>query len=251
MLLSRKFFLNRKKMVGFLDEMEATNTKSLYLPIGLLPQEVERVLEQQAISPELAEMVTTSKTGSVIFWNPSHIYLVTPPFPTTENHFAKGCAIELMRSMLKQDYRVALILVRLGAYAIGFYQGETLISSKVGTGLVHSRHKKGGSSQKRFQRHREKQIESFLNRVCSHTREILEPQKRILDYLVYGGAKTTILSLQKHCSFLRQFEDCNLPPLLDIAEPRQAVLEMAIGRVWLSSVTEWHDDSIHTNNLIG
>ena len=242
MLVSRKFFLNRKKMISFLDELEAANTKSLYIPIGLSPQEVDKVLEQQAISPELAEMVASSKTGSVIFWNPSHIYLVTPPFPIMENHFAKGCAIEPLRSMLKHDYRIALILVRLGAYAIGLCQGEILISSKVGTGLVHSRHKKGGSSQKRFQRHREKQIESFLNRVCSHTREILEPQKRILDYLIYGGAKTTILSLQKHCSFLRQFEDRNLSPLLDIADPRQAVLETAVGRVWLSSVTEWHDD---------
>jgi hypothetical protein len=251
MTLSRKFFLNRKKMIGFLNELEAATTTSLYIPIGLSLPEVEKVMEQQVISPELAEMVAGSKTESVLFWNPSHIYLVTPPFPIMENHFVKGCAIEPLRSMLKHDYRIALILVRLGAYAIGLCQGETLISSKVGTGLVHSRHKKGGSSQKRFQRHREKQIESFLNRVCSHTREIFEPQRRILDYLVYGGAKTTILSLQKHCSFLRQFEDRNLPPLLDIAEPRQAVLETAIGRVWLSSVTEWHDDSIHTKNIIG
>jgi len=229
-------------MIGFLDEMEAATTKSLYIPIGLSLPEVEKVLEKQAISPGLVELSADSKTGAVIFLSPSRIYLVTPPFPIMENHFAQGCAIEPLRSILKYDYRVALILVRLGAYAIGLCQGEMLISSKVGTGLVHARHKKGGSSQKRFQRHREKQIESFLDRVCSHTREILEPQKRSLDYLVYGGARTTILSLRKRCLFLRQFEGCNLPPLLDIAEPRQAVLETAIGRVWLSSVTEWHDD---------
>jgi len=250
MLVSRKFFLSRRKMIGFLDELEAATTKSLYVPIGLSLPEVEKVLEQQAISPELAELAAGSKTGVVIFWSPSRIYLVTPPFPIMENHFAQGCAIEPLRSILKHDYRVALILVRLGAYAIGLCQGEILISSKVGTGLVHARHKKGGSSQQRFQRHRGKQIESFLDRVCSHTRENLEPQKRLLDYLVYGGAMTTILSLQKRCSFLRQFENRNLPPLLDIAEPRQVVLETAVGRVWLSSVTEWHDDRIYTRNTI-
>jgi hypothetical protein len=214
-------------MIGFLDELEVSTTKSLYIPIGLSLPEVERMLEQQAISPELAELAVGSKTGAVIFWGPSRIYLVTPPFPIMENHFAQGCAIEPLRSILKHDYGVALILVRLGAYAIGLCQGEILISSKVGTGLVHARHKKG---------------------VCSHTRENLEPQKRLLDYLVYGGAKTTILSLQKRCSFLRQFENRNLPPLLDIAEPRKVVLETAVGRVWLSGVTEWHDDRIHTRN---
>ena len=235
-------------MIGFLDELEAATTKSLYVPIGLSLPEVEKVLEQRAIFPELTELAAGSKTGAVIFWSPSRIYLVTPPFPIMENHFAQGCAIEPLRSILKHDYRIALILVRLGAYAIGLCQGEIFISSKVGTGLVHARHKKGGSSQQRFQRHRGKQIESFLNRVCDHTREILEPQNRLVDYVVYGGAKTTILSLQKRCSFLRQFENRNLPPLLDIAEPRQAVLETAVGRVWLSSVTEWHDDRIYTRN---
>ncbi len=244
MLISRKFFLSRSKMLGFLDELEADTTNALYVPIGQSLPEVEKVLEQQAIFPKLAETAAGSKTGAVIFWNSSRIYLVTSPFPITETHFAQGSATEPLRYLLKHDHRIALILVRLGAYAIGLCQGEVLISNKVGTGLVHARHKKGGSSQHRFQRHREKQIEAFLDRVCSHTREILEPQKRSLDYLVYGGAKTTILSLQKRCSFLQQFDNLTLPPLLDIAEPRQVVLEAAVDRVWLSSVTEWHDDRI-------
>jgi hypothetical protein len=154
---------------------------------------------------------------------------------------AQGYAVEPLRSLLRHDFRVALILVRLGAYAIGLCQGESLVSSKVGTGLIHGRHKKGGSSQQRFQRHREKQIESFLNRVCSHSREQLEAPARTLDYLVYGGARTTISSLRKRCSFLGQFDGRTLPPLLDIPEPRKVVLETAIGRVWASILIEWHD----------
>jgi len=134
-------------MIGFLDELEEATTKSLYVSIGLSLREVENVLEQQAISPELAELTAGSKTGAVIFCSPSRIYLIKPPFPITETHFAQGCATEPLHSMLKHDYMVALILVRLGAYAIGLCQGENLISSKVGTGLVHARHKKGGSSQ--------------------------------------------------------------------------------------------------------
>jgi peptide subunit release factor 1 (eRF1) len=107
---------------------------------------------------------------------------------------------------------------------------------------VHARHKKGGSSQARFARHREKQIEQFLDRVCSHMREHIEPHARSLDYLVYGGARTTILSLRKRCPLLNQFEDRTLRMLLDIPEPRQIVLEKAIDTIWATDVIEWCED---------
>jgi len=249
MLVARRFFLGRTKMIGFLDELEADTgaARSLYIPPRLTLPEVEsslkKVLDQQDTPPELPELAAGSKTGAVLFWSPSQRYLVLPPFPIAEEYFAEGCDVKPLRSLLRHDFRIALILVRLGSYAIGICRGESLIISKVGTGLVHGRHKKGGSSQQRFQRHREKQIEYFLVRVCGHVQERLEPQARSLDYMVYGGARTTILLLQKRCPFLRQFDGRLLPPLLDIPEPRKAVLETAVGRVWSSSVIEWHVDA--------
>jgi hypothetical protein len=239
-------------MLGFLNELEAATSvaRSLYLPPGLPPSELEDLLKQaletQATPEALTKLAVSSATGAVIFWGPSRRYLVLPPFPITEKHFAHGYDVEPLRSLLKHDFRVALILVRLGAYAVGLCQGESLVTSKVGTGLVHGRHKKGGSSQQRFQRHREKQIEFFLDRVCVHAREQLEPQARTVDYMVYGGAWTTILSLRKHCSFLEQLDNRTLSPLLDIPEPRKAVLETAIGRAWSTSLAEWHDDEAST-----
>ncbi len=144
-----------------------------------------------------------------------------------------------LRSLLSHDFLIALVLVRLGKYGIGICQGTELVDSKTGTGLVHARHKKGGSSQARFARHREKQIEYFLDRVCGHVREYIEPQVGSLDYLVYGGAKTTIIALRKRCPFLSQFDDRILRMLLDIPEPRKAVLGKALGDVWSTNVIEW------------
>jgi peptide subunit release factor 1 (eRF1) len=146
-----------------------------------------------------------------------------------------------LRSRLEHDLMIALVLVRLGSYAIGVSRGEKLLTSKVGTGLVHGRHRQGGSSAHRFERHRDKQIETFLNRVCQHAREQLEPYVKSLDYIVYGGARETILLLQKYCPLLMKLETPVLPPLLDIPDPRQAVLETAIGRVWSSTVVEWEE----------
>jgi hypothetical protein len=249
MLISRRFRLGRSQMLGFLDELAVTEGKaiSVYLPQGTPQARVENLLERvfatTAIPPGVAEVIGGSERGTAFFWSPPQMYLVLPPFPIAEEYITNGYDIGLLRSLLSQDLLIALVLVRLGAYSIGICRGTKLIDSKTGTGLVHARHKKGGSSQARFTRHREKQIEQFLKRVCSHVREYIEPHARSLDYLVYGGARTTILSLRKQCPFLSQFEDRILRMLLDIPEPRQAVLEKAIGTVWSTDIFEWSENS--------
>ncbi len=252
MLAARRFRLGRQRMLAFLGELREASGEgvSLYLPPGLAPGEVNKSLgktvDLQGMPPELSESAVASKQGAIIFWGSSRKCLIAPPFPIAEKRFYQDYAIEGLRSMLAHDYKVALILIRLGAYAIGVYQGQELVGSKAGTGLVHARHRQGGSSQARFARHREKQIEYFLNRVCGHVREQIEPHLQTLDYVTYGGARTTILLLRKQCHFLGQFDGRTLPPLLDIPEPRKAVLETAIDRVWASSLMEWRDNEILT-----
>jgi hypothetical protein len=247
--LISKRILNRTRLLDFLVELAGSpgdEARSLYLPTRLLHTEIENSLKemlgQPDTLPELAEIAGNSKTGSVIFWSPGVRYLVIPAFPIREEGAFPGFATEPLHSLLKRDYLIALVLVRLGAYAIGICHGENLVSSKVGTGLVHGRHKKGGSSQQRFARHRDKQIEYFLSRVCHHAREQLEPRLQSLDYVVYGGAWTTIQLLQKQCAFLGQLDKHTLSPLLDTPEPRQAVLEKAVSRIWSSTVIEWGQD---------
>jgi len=235
-------------MLTRLDEMETADgpAMSLYLPPGLPTVEIDNLLAQvlhaPAVPPGLVGPAAASATGAILFWGKLHRHLILPPFPIADRALSPGYDVEPLRSLLGRDFTVALVLVRLGAYAVGICRGEQLINSKVGTGLIHARHKKGGSSQRRFERHRENQIAHFLKRVCRHVREHLEPQARALDYLVYGGARTTILSLRQQCPYLHPFDNRTLPPLLDIPEPRQAVLEAAVGRVWSSSITEWYDD---------
>jgi len=85
-----------------------------------------------------------------------------------------------------------------------------------------------------------------LERVCGHVQGVLERHSPELDYLVYGGARTTLRLLEKQCPFLRRFDDRRLPSLLDIPQPRRAVLEAAITEVWSSTITEWHDSEIDT-----
>ena len=249
MLVVRRFYFRRGKMLAFLNELKEADdaAKSLYIPAGLSLQQIAGLTEKVDpgnMAPQMSELAASSKTGAVIFWSQLQRYLVTPPFPIIEERLDHGFVVKPLSSLLSYDFQIALIFIRLGAYAIGLCQGESLVASKVGTGNIHARHRQGGSSQMRFQRHREQQIESFLIRACSHIQEILQPEAESVDYIVYGGARMTILLLRKRCLFLRQFDDRNLPVLLDIAEPRQQVLEKAVGHIWSSSVIEWHDDTM-------
>ncbi len=236
-------------MLDFLDELAVTEGQAIsaYFPRGTPQARVENLLGKvftaTAIPPGVAEVTAGSEMGAAFFWSPPQMYLVLPTFPIAEEYVTSGYDVGPLRSLLSQDFLIALVLVRLGSYSIGVCRGTELIDSKTGTGLVHARHKKGGSSQARFARHREKQIEQFLIRVCGHVREHIEPHARSLDYLVYGGARTTILLLRKQCPFLGQFEGRILRMLLDIPEPRKPVLEKAIGTVWSTDVIEWHEDN--------
>lgn len=195
---------------------------------------------EEAMS-DIDEALARSKTGAVIFWGEQGKYLVLPPFPMKARLFSSGYDVEPLRALLQQELKVALILLRLDAYAIGVFQGETLLSSKVGTGLVHSRHSKGGSSAHRFERHRDKQMEYFFTRVCGHVREHLEPYLKQLDYVIYGGERHTLLSFRKQCEFVQQFDNRTLGTLLNVREPKQATLEAAISQAWSSEVVEWRE----------
>jgi len=232
-------------MLSYLEELALKERSgvSLYLPPGVeltgAVDTMDRVSTVADLPPDLDQLVARSQTGAVLFWGTASKCLILPPFPIAEGLVAESYDVGPLHSLLSQDFMVALVLVRLGAYSIGICQGTKLLDSKTGTGLVHSRHKKGGSSQARFARHREKQIEQFLNRVCVHAREHIEPHARSLDYLVYGGARGTILLLRKQCPFLRQFEDRILRMMLDIPEPRKAVLEQSVVSLWSTSVLEW------------
>ena len=236
-------------MIGLLTELETADGEamSLYLPAGLSTKDIESLVEKvppaQAVAPDIITLAAHSPTGAALLWGASRKCLVLPPFPIKERYIAPAYDIEPLRSLLEHDLSIALVLVRSGAYSIGICQGEKLVSSKTGTGLVHARHRKGGSSQRRFERRREEQMHAFLERTCTHVRQQLGPHAPSLDYLVYGGSRTAISSLQKQCPFLQQFENRTLPPLLSIPPPRRKVLESAVVDVWSSTVTEWHDDT--------
>jgi hypothetical protein len=247
MLTSKTYKNNRTKTLALLDELKGSQegATSLYLPANMSLLETQSFLKQ---IPTVADMfvgietlTTASETGIVLFWGQSKKLLLVPPFPLKEKYLTHGYDVVPLQSLLTPDHLIGIVLVRLGSYSIGLCRGETLIDHKTGTGLVHGRHRQGGSSSHRFEHRRKEQAYHFLERVGLHVKEKLEPYSKTLDYLVYGGARTTIMQLRKQIDFLQKFDDHLLPPRLDITEPKLDVLEKTVTDIWTSRVTEWRE----------
>lgn len=244
MLTSNSFKLTREKTITFLQKLEEYDEEaiSVFIPAGISVLEAENTLgsiEVSQISQDVIKSVGNSLTGSIVFWGNTQRYVISPPFPIKEKYITNSYDVEPLLSILTRDYTIGIILIRLGSYSIGICQGETLIEHFTGTGLVHGRHRQGGSSSARFQRRRQDQTQHFVERACEHIRQKFAPHAKNFNYLVYGGSRTAILQLRKQCQFLEQFDDRLLPPMLEIPDPHFNILEKAVMDVWSCKVTEW------------
>jgi hypothetical protein len=242
----KKYVLTRAKTVALLDFLSGSSgadDAALYLPPHIPAEELEIMVQNTgaptAVQSELVKTAATSPTGAVVFKTEGQIRLIAPPFPVRDNVIFNTAETVPLRTLLGKDYLIGMVLVRLGSYGIGVSLGEKLVTSKVGTGLIHGRHRQGGSSSHRFERHRDKQIEQFLIRVGEHIQEQFRPYEKTLDFLAFGGARTTIIVCQKYCPWLKRIDRPELPPLLDIPEPRLPVLRESVTRLWSSTVYEW------------
>ena len=85
-----------------------------------------------------------------------------PPFGLAHAREYEKVELAPLFEALDEDHLVAALLVRLGGYAVGVFEGERLVASKVGSRFVKGKHKKGGSSANRFRRRREEQARALI-----------------------------------------------------------------------------------------
>jgi len=230
-----------RKMLASFDSSSTTGSTFYFLPSD---NQTDADLPGSLWLTEAARAkMQKSSTGSVIFCakqkTGSEYTLVIPPFPVQKRLVAGYLETAPLLEMLEKEYIIGIVLIRLGSFAFGVSRGQQLIASKVGTGLVHGRHRQGGSSANRFARHREKQMETFFTRACGYLRQYFEPFIKDMDYVLYGGARTTILDFKKQCTFTELLKQPELPSHLDISDPRQAVLLQVLEKAWLSIVFTW------------
>jgi hypothetical protein len=148
-----------------------------------------------------------------------------PPFPPLvgQNGVLERFAPEALVAHARRDRVVGVLLVRLGGYAAGVFSGRRLVSSKVGTRLVHGRNKAGGQSQSRFERKREGQARVVHDAAADVAVQVLLANADDLDAVVLGGDRFALAAVLEDPR-LRRFARITTDRILDVPDPRLAVL---------------------------
>ena len=235
--------IGRSNLEGFLADLEArdgSDAITAYITPGRCRESLRELearvghgLEELS---QVAQRVEGSPTGAVVFWSEGDTRTALPPFPVSEDRLLDGWDVTDLRVMLAKDYLIGVVLLRLGRFAVGVFRGETLVSSKTDTRYVKGRHSAGGTSQGRFQRIREKQVQQIFQKTCSVAKEKFLPFEAQMDYILLGGERFTVQAFLKSCDYLRRLSPKILGTLLNVREPRHDALEAIIGTIWETRV---------------
>ena len=162
---------------------------------------------------------------------------VMPPFPLE----TPGCGaltgpLGPLRDLLLRKRLIAVVLLRLGAYAVGVLNDGHLVLSKTGNRYVHGRHRAGGQSQRRFERNREKWMRELFDEVCEVCRSRLGPYAGEVQHLAIGGDRHVLGRFLKRCEWIAPLAGRRLPSRVPVRRPGLAALKRAGEAVWSSRV---------------
>lgn len=162
---------------------------------------------------------------------------VRPPFGIAHEREYPFVHVAPLLAVLAEDHVVGVLLVRLGGYAVGVFEGERLIASKVGQRLVHGRHRAGGSSAKRFSRRREEQAKALIEEAAATAVRVLTPHLERIEFVALGGDRSALARTVAARRELAALEERAMPRFFSVPEPRQRVLERVIDDIYSAEVT--------------
>jgi hypothetical protein len=181
---------------------------------------------RKRLAPLEGEQGRTSYTnGEVRIVRPGEVIVVRPPFELAHEHEYETVRLAPLLEALTRDHILGALLVRLGGYAVGVFDGERLLASKVGSRFVKSRHKKGGSSANRFRRHREQQARALIEEAAEVAFRVLEPWRSRVEFVALGGDRGAIRQVLATSPQLGWLAERAIPRFFTVPEPRQRDLE--------------------------
>jgi Actinobacteria/chloroflexi VLRF1 release factor len=163
--------------------------------------------------------------GRARFEVPGETLTVTPAFGLDHSGEYEPVTVGPLLDALAEDHVVAALLVRLGGYAVGVFEGERLAISKTGARFVKGRHRKGGSSSGRFRRRREGQEREFVDEAAAEAARVLAPWQGRVERVALGGDRAAVSRVLAARADLAWLEPLALERFFTVAEPRRRVLE--------------------------
>jgi hypothetical protein len=181
---------------------------------------------------------TTYADGEARIEAAGEVITVRPPFGLAHAGEYEVVRLKPLFDALAADHIVAALLVRLGGYAVGVFEGQRLVASKVGSRFVKGRHKKGGSSSGRFRRRREEQARELIDEAAEVAARVLEAWRDRVQFVALGGDRTAVDRVLATSPELGWLSEGALPRFFTVRDPRQAVLERLPYELYAAELTE-------------
>ena len=178
----------------------------------------------------LKDSILDSGTGLAALRSGDQCLVVIPPFPLPENRLFSSWDASPLLLLLKSEFTLGVVLLRLGRSSVAVYRGERLISSKTDARYVKGKHHAGGTSQLRFQRIREGQMKLMYEKTCEAVHSQFTPIAGDLDYMFLGGERFTLNGFLKICTYMERFRSITLGRRLNIRDPKRDTLDQ-VGRL--------------------
>jgi hypothetical protein len=178
---------------------------------------------------------TTYADGAVTIETGEEMIVVRPPFGLAHARVYDSVELGPLFEELVREYVVAALLVRLGGYAVGVFEGERLVASKVGSRFVKGKHKKGGSSANRFRRRREEQERALIDDAAETAARVLEPYRDRIEHLALGGDRAAATRVLERLPWLAEKA---LPRFFTVPDPRQRELERLPYELYAAELSE-------------
>jgi Actinobacteria/chloroflexi VLRF1 release factor len=164
--------------------------------------------------------------------------LVRPPFGLSHAGTYDVVRVSPLLEEIAEDRLAAALLVRLGGYAVGVFEGERLVASKVGSRFVKNRHKKGGSSSNRFRRRRVEQARALHDDAAEVAARVLTPWRDRVEFTALGGDRAAVAAVLAARDDLAWIGERALERFFTVPEPRLRVLEQLPYELYAVEVVE-------------
>jgi hypothetical protein len=142
-----------------------------------------------------------------------------PPFDWTPG----PALLTSFTAAAREPRRAAVLLVRRGRWAVGVFEGDELVVSKVDARQVQGRTAAGGWSQQRFARRRGHQTDAVVDHAVETAVRVLLPHAGSVAGLFTGGDRGLVDEVLADRR-LAPLAALRREPHLDVGEPTKAVL---------------------------
>ncbi len=237
--LSERFNASPARLLAILAELERSGCRSAaYLTPATLAglRRGGRSPTGSPVVDEVVREVGEADTGVAVFQAGERVVTVVPPFPLLADETRDEAFTGPLAELLERERLIGVVLLRLGRYAVGVVRRDGLVASKTGSRYVKRRHRAGGSSQRRFERSRERLVRELFDAVCVVVGDLFRPYGRRLEHVLLGGERHTLRDFTRRCPLMADLSGRSLGRILRVDRPGQQALQWIPGQVWESRV---------------